>query len=137
MILNLTRIAWVQHGVLGCSEDQDVVGGEATRSILAEMALERGDRAAAEAALAPTAAVESRLEGSHGWFWLPYAHAHLAFDSGNWQEALARFLEAGERLGAIRAGDEGVELPQEAVAELDGTEAELAPARARADLAAR
>jgi DNA-binding CsgD family transcriptional regulator len=177
--------------VLDLSQDGWGVATVATRSILAEMALERCDPAAAEVALAPTAAVEARLEGSHGWFWLPYARAQLAFHSGDWQEALARFLEAGERLlaiqapspdympwrslaarsaaqlgerdradelveeelelarsngsrratgvalaaaGAIRGGDEGVELLREAVEQLDGTEAELAPARARAEL---
>ena len=177
--------------LLGLNEEGWETTTVPTRSILAEMALERGDRPAAKAALAPTAAVESRLEGSHGWFWLPYARGQLAFYAGDWQEALAQFLAAGERLlaiqapspdympwrslaarsaarlgdydradelvgeglslarssgsrraagialaaaGTIRGGDEGVELLQEAVDELDSTEAELAPARARAEL---
>jgi DNA-binding NarL/FixJ family response regulator len=177
--------------LLGLNEEGWETATVPTRSILAEMALERDDRPAAEATLAPAAAVESRLEGSHGWFWLPYARGRLAFHAGDWQEALAQFLTAGERLlaiqapspdympwrslagrsaaqlgdgerarelideelqlarssgspraagialvaaGAVRNDDEGVELLREAVEGLDGTEAELAPAWARAEL---
>lgn len=177
--------------LLGLNEEGWETATVPTRSLLAEMRLERDDRSGAEAALAPIAAVESRLEGSHGWPWLPYARAQLAFQAGDWQESLAQFLTAGERLltiqapspdympwrsaaarsaarlgdhdragelieealslarssgsrraagialaaaGTTRGGDEGIELLQGAVEELEDTEAELAPARARAEL---
>jgi DNA-binding CsgD family transcriptional regulator len=177
--------------LLGLNEDGWETATVAIRSILAEMALERNDRPAAETVLAPVTAVESRLEGSHGWFWLPYARAQLALQAGEWQEALDQALTAGERLlaiqapspdympwrslaarsaaqlgdherawelidealnlarssgsqraagialaaaGRVKGGDEGVELLQESIEALDGTEAELAPARARAEL---
>ena len=198
-----TRVGlnWARGDVNACIADAETLLGlnqegwetatAPTRSILAEMCVERNDPAAAEASLAQVAEVESRLGGTTGWLWLPYARGQLAFHTANWQEALSQFTLAGDRLlaiqvpspdympwrslaarsaaqlgdperaralvdeelelarssgshraagialaaaGAIRGGDEGVELLQEAVDELDGTEAELAPARARAEL---
>jgi DNA-binding CsgD family transcriptional regulator len=106
-------VSWARGDVNDCLADVETLLGlneegwetatVPTRTIAAEMLLERDDQAGAVEVLAPAEAVESRLPGTSGWLWLPYGRARLAIAAGDWSAALEQALEAGERLLAIEA----------------------------------
>jgi len=103
---------WLRGDVNACSADVETLLGlneegwetatVATRAIAAELALERNDRGAAEATLAPAEEVEERLPGTLGWPWLPYGRTRLAMQAKDWGSALEQALTTGERLLAIQ-----------------------------------